>query len=329
MGSEITQVQKIVTLLLPDEENRKMCLSLFAEALNKADSFGSNKWGAYYRSDGIGIRLLVGNLIVFTIHRGEIWLALDKEMLNESKAKQDVLENARSWRWDTGRYSEYIPVPSRNGYYVPSEDNLLIWSHIRDLHFAYVEKVAKKYEWLNIRSQRKHSGDLLNYIRGELEKDIPNPNYNYSPDSNPIHDIEEFKEDFRELTDTERESIVQSRIGQGEFRTNLIKYWEKCSVTGCELLRVLKASHIKPWRCSDNIERLDKFNGLLLIPNLDSAFDTGLISFDNEGKILISNLLGDNDRKELGIHTKLHIRKIETPHIKYLEYHRRNVFKER
>ena len=70
------------------------------------------------------------------------------------------------------------------------------------------------------------------------------------------------------------------------------------------------------------------FNGLLLIPNLDSAFDNGLISFDNEGKIILSNLLGDNERGKLGIHTELSLKKIDTNHLRYLEFHRRNIFKE-
>lgn len=309
-------------MLLPNEKNRKICLSLFLEALIKANSFGSNKWGVYYQSDGIGIRLLVGNLIVFTIHKGEIWLALDKQLLKESKAKQNLLENCLSWRWDTGRYSEYKPVPSKNGYYLPSKDDLQIWPTIRDLHFAYIQKVAQKYEWLNIRSQTKHAPDLLSYMRIELKKDIPNPSY-----AELIQEIDEFIINHKDLPETERNAIVRSRIGQGVFRTNLIKYWGKCAITGCESTEVLKSSHIKPWRSSNNKERLDKFNGLLLVPNLDSAFDNGLISFDNEGKIIISNLLYDSDRNKLGIHTELCLRKIETHHISYLDYHRKNVFK--
>lgn len=146
--------------------------------------------------------------------------------------------------------------------------------------------------------------------------------------TDPLGDIEEFKTIFIELPKTEREAIIKSRIGQGEFRAKLIKYWEKCSVTGCEIVVILKASHIKPWCYSDNSERLDVFNGLLLIPNLDIAFDDGLISFNNEGKILISNLLGSSDRDKLGINTDLSVRKIESHHIKYLEYHRRNIFRQ-
>jgi hypothetical protein len=319
---DITKVKKAITLLLPNEKTRKICLSLFLEALIKANSFGSNKWGAYYQSDGIGIRLLVGNLIVFTIHKGEIWLALDKQLLNESKSKQDLLENTRSWRWETANYSEYKPVPSRNGYYLPSEDKLQIWPNIRGLHFAYIQKVAKKYEWLNIRSQQKHAPDLLSYMRIELNKDIPNPNY----DTDTIQEIEDFIITHKDLPETERNAIIRSRIGQGEFRTKLIEYWKKCAITGCEQINILKASHIKPWRSSNNIERLDKFNGLLLVPNLDSAFDKGLISFKNDGKIIISNLLDQNNRNKLGIHSELCLSKIDAYHIKYLEHHRKNVF---
>ena len=80
-------------------------------------------------------------------------------------------------------------------------------------------------------------------------------------------------------------------------------------------------------RSSDNIERLDVFNGLLLIPNLDSAFDNGLVSFDNEGKLIISDLLTSKDRDKLGIHPEMCVRKLDARHVKYLEYHRKNVFR--
>lgn len=324
---DINKAKNAITLLLPNEDKRKICLSLFLEALLKSNSFGNNKWGAYSHSS-VGVRLLVGNLIVLTIEKSGIWLALDRQLLNESKAQQDLLKNCTSWRWDTGRYSEYKPVPSKNGYYLPCEDNLQIWPDIRELHFAYIQKVAHKYEWLNTRSQNKHSPDLLSYMRIELQKDIPNPHYETVSFSDPIQDIEEFKAIYKELSETERDAIIHSRIGQGMFRSNLIKYWGKCAVTGCESIDLLKASHIKPWRSSNNIERLDMFNGLLLVPNLDIAFDNGLISFDNQGKIIISNLLNDNDMHLLGIHKKLHLIKISSKHIKYLEYHRQNILKD-
>ncbi len=88
---------------------------------------------------------------------------------------------------------------------------------------------------------------------------------------------------------------------------------------------LLKASHIKPWRVSNDYERLDHFNGLLLVPNLDTAFDSGLIAFRDSGEVIISTLF--KDPQTLGVD---HLMSIETEpsHYPYLDYHRQKVFKE-
>jgi len=133
-----------------------------------------------------------------------------------------------------------------------------------------------------------------------------------------------------DINKTEKEALILSRVGQGTFRESLMKYWEgQCSVTGCQNEDFLRASHIKPWRDSDNSERLDVFNGLLLIPNLDVAFDKGFISFDDNGKIMPSSSLSGEERNLLGIHKKMGIEKdkLNEKHKKYLNFHRKNVFK--
>src|SRR5262249_6618878 len=91
------------------------------------------------------------------------------------------------------------------------------------------------------------------------------------------------------LDKTTKRALVDCRVGQGIFRENLIKYWKgKCAITGLSLTALLRASHIKPWRDSNNSERLDPFNGLLLSPSYDAAFDIGLISFREDGGIIFS-----------------------------------------
>lgn len=324
-GPDVSQIERTVSLLLPDEEYRKVCLSLFLESILKANAYGSDKWGAYCYSGGV--RLLVGSLIVFTIHREGLWLSLDKQLLSEMKNERDLLEKSNSWHWDEGEYSEYKRIPSKNGYYVPSGEDLSIWPIIRSFHFEYIRKAANKYDQLMIDSQKKHSPELLLYIGNELEQNVPAPNYDDMHEANILKEIEVFREISRELTDTERESIIQSRIGQGVFRSGLISYWRRCAVTGCNSPDLLRASHIKPWRDSDNAERLDVYNGLLLIPNLDNVFDKGYISFDDDGKIIINDRLSDRDRDKLGIHSGMRLRKIEQRHIKYLDYHRREIMK--
>ncbi|MEA2008394.1 MAG: HNH endonuclease [Chloroflexota bacterium] len=133
--------------------------------------------------------------------------------------------------------------------------------------------------------------------------------------------------EYLSLDKTEREAIVKARIGQGQFRKHLINYWSSCSVTNCTEHKLLLASHIKPWKESDNTERTDLYNGLLLSPNLDACFDSGFISFNDTGNIIISSQLSKENLVALGIHHDMRLTKIEPEHKKYLAYHRKNIFK--
>ncbi len=76
-----------------------------------------------------------------------------------------------------------------------------------------------------------------------------------------------------ELLDTERDAIIKARIGQGGFMQKLIIKYGKCRVCGMDDEKLLIASHIKPWAISNDKEKLDDNNGLLLCPNHDALFD--------------------------------------------------------
>jgi len=138
-----------------------------------------------------------------------------------------------------------------------------------------------------------------------------------------IEDIENILDNEISI-DTEKEELIKCRIGQGKFRDYLIEYWKGCSVTNFQDIEILVASHIKPWRSSSSKERLDVYNGLLLTPNLDKLFDKGYISFDDNGKILISKSL--KNYQVLGINTDMKIN-ITEEHKKYLTFHREQIFK--
>jgi HNH endonuclease len=142
---------------------------------------------------------------------------------------------------------------------------------------------------------------------------------------NVFHDIKNILEQPN-IENTEKENLIQIRIGQGKFRESVIKLWKGCSITGFKEASLLVASHIKPWNQSNNQERLDPYNGLLLLPNLDKAFDLGLISFDDVGNILISHEL--DDYSLLGINKKMRIN-IKDENKPYLKYHRSYVFKDK
>ena len=134
--------------------------------------------------------------------------------------------------------------------------------------------------------------------------------------------------DFNKPNTTERQGLVTSRVGQGYYRQEILKRWEnQCAVSGLSITKVLIASHILPWKESNDNERLDVGNGILLSPNLDALFDKHLISFENNGEMIISNKLSDEQINILGINS-LSLRNIYDDMFIYLEQHR-NVFYEK
>lgn len=179
------------------------------------------------------------------------------------------------------------------------------------------EILAEQIQQLSIFQQRDEKGN--NMYSSALNKYLE---YLQKASDELEEDIEEIITD-KTYAETDKVSLIKSRIGQGEFRNGLLSYWNGCAVTGYKTQYMLIASHIKPWRDSDNQERLDKFNGLLLTPNLDKAFDTGFISFNSKGKILISDIF--ETPKFLSIDADMRI-KVENSHRRYLEYHRDMVF---
>lgn len=123
---------------------------------------------------------------------------------------------------------------------------------------------------------------------------------------------------------TEIERMVRQRIGQDAYRKAMLDYWgNSCAVTGLEMPDVLRASHAKPWsECETDAERLDVFNGFLLTANLDALFDRFLISFDEAGRIIISDSISDTQKSLLNIHQDMQLRWISNEHKSYLIFHR-------
>lgn len=141
----------------------------------------------------------------------------------------------------------------------------------------------------------------------------------------PIEPLREFEAQTRSMPrSTEAERLVVQRVGQDIFRTALMDYWGgACAVLAVTEPRLLRASHIKPWaECGTDAERLDVYNGLLLAAHLDAAFDAFLISFDDDGRIIISSALTEPDRVALGIHADLRLVKFAPAHLPQLAWHR-------
>ena len=176
----------------------------------------------------------------------------------------------------------------------------------------------EKRQYRDVYNSRKSISDFsaglykfLDFIKSDYHKRI---------EDSIISEIVKI-EKSQSLKDTEKKAIVLSRIGQGTFRKELINYWGRCSVSGITSTWILIASHIKPWRVSNNNERLDVYNGLLLLPNLDKLFDKGYISFNTNGQVIYSKYLSMDDKKTLHLTDDLKLSKVNPNHIPYLKYH--------
>ncbi len=198
--------------------------------------------------------------------------------------------------------------------------------HLVELFALYQE------EWAITSCGKKY----YNLLTAELKKlpkqhvfhRIKHPDvFEYIENTETEHKV---KEDFKDAnTASEYEALVKCRKGQGQFRTDLIEVCGgKCRVTGYSDTTILIASHIKPWRlCFNKEEKLDRFNGLLLLPNLDKLFDNNLITFDaTDGHIVISEQV--RERELLGLNENMAIQVFDENR-KYLEYHNQKLFKDR
>lgn len=141
---------------------------------------------------------------------------------------------------------------------------------------------------------------------------------------NTVKKIEE-KINSLNVEGASKKAIINARVNQGIFRNLLLKRYSRCCLCDVENQALLIASHIKPWAKSEPKEKLDVENGFLMCPNHDKIFDKGYVTFDDDGKIIISDRLTKNDRELLNVDSRKYIELTED-NKKYLKFHRENVF---
>lgn len=140
--------------------------------------------------------------------------------------------------------------------------------------------------------------------------------------SEEVDSIEEELEEKKLSGGEERTALIKVRINQGTYRRELLKRYRSCALCGMGFDKVLIASHIKPWRDCTKEEKTDIDNGFILCPNHDKLFDTGFISFDDNGSIIISKNISESDCNLLGINADIKISLTEG-NKKYLRFHRK------
>ena len=199
------------------------------------------------------------------------------------------------------------------------EDNggIATWEIIYNEIEKYYPEAKKSKEW--------YAG-----IRGVLYREIKNDKSFKKIDEGTYsladYDINKLVLSPKDLITT-KDVITAIRIGQSQFRKKLIASLKKCPITGINDIRILTASHIKPWTQATKPERLDVSNGFLFSPTFDRLFDRGLISFSNDKGLLVSNTFSEKNLARLNLNQNQII--TDLPIIgreEYLEYHRNKIF---
>jgi putative restriction endonuclease len=127
---------------------------------------------------------------------------------------------------------------------------------------------------------------------------------------------------------TQKTDLLQARHGQGAFRANVERNEHSCRITGVLDRRHLWATHIKPWCESDDSEKLDGCNGLLMSPHIAHLFERGYISFSDEGDLLVSQELNAVVLDKWHIDSSLNVGAFQPEQSYYLGHHRREVFQQ-
>lgn len=155
----------------------------------------------------------------------------------------------------------------------------------------------------------------------------------YKPDIVGYQTSEEIKEENeinkKDITNKQKERLIKSRIGQGEYRSKLLEECPFCPFTMVNDERLLIASHIKPWAKSNDEEKIDSKNGFIFTPTYDRLFDRGFITFKDDKTLIVSPWLSPMNQKRLGIYTGMLVERLnlDNKRIEYLRYHRENIFK--
>jgi len=251
--------------------------------------------------------------------------AISKGVVTPTNTKYIILFVTKDKQQALAQYNDYI------------DGNMLFWEgeekHSSDKRVIEASKVQDE---IHLFYRETHHSPFVYFGRitltdFQLKVNVPSEFVfrieMLSSEIDAFKEVREHAGEYITLDKTEQEQVIVSRLGQGNFRRNVIKLWGSCSVTGLQSVTLLRASHIKPWKDSNNQERLNPFNGILLIPDYDFLFDRGYVAFKNNGSVIISQRLSPFACKVFDINNDLQLRSVFPENKEYLDFHRSEVFK--
>jgi Restriction endonuclease AspBHI N-terminal/HNH endonuclease len=185
------------------------------------------------------------------------------------------------------------------------------------------ENYVAEFTVLEVPVPRQWLYDLKNGI--SMSEYIPTAWYNYLQtrkitEQDP-KDAISFNHPDNNLPTNTGYRFTSYRKTQSKFRTQLLNRESGCQLCNITTQSLLVASHIIPWAVSDETQKTDTNNGLLLCILHDALFDKGYISIEENGQILISDQLSSPELERLNINPKMSINVLPEQE-EYLKIHR-------
>ena len=227
--------------------------------------------------------------------------------------------------WSEDGYFLYTGE-GQNGDMAFSKGNKALLNHEENEKKLYLFENQSKGKWKFIDELKLVDYNMFDTpdTTGKQRKGIQFKFISITGNPESIEDIKVQTKNINIPEITERVGLVTSRVGQGYFRKQLIDKWNgKCAVTGVSIQGILIASHIVPWSEATDTERLDVENGILLSPNIDALFDKHLISFEDNGSMIIGPLISKEESYLLGLTEEMHLKEVSHQMKKYLSKHRK------
>jgi hypothetical protein len=180
------QAQKIIETILPTPHIRDIGLSIISDGIIEANFHRRNNW-AVTNVYSERVWFQVGHYATVTLENDSIWLALDKQLIENPIEKGISFSSANKFGWNPGNGSSQFKdkhKPGRpfsiNGYYIPPsfESHQEIWPYMRRLFFEFIFKAEYIGQSTMLpATKRLHIPGILMYIRNKTGKHLPDPLY--------------------------------------------------------------------------------------------------------------------------------------------------------
>lgn len=220
--------------------------------------------------------------------------------------------------------SDIIGIASSHGFMIlnspmKSSGKLMVYSFLKPRFNRVLDCLQTDLQHIEISCNRNVDDPFDEQLFNESSEIVPSEGFR--------NKIESLSQTWSNITEqeieTEAQAVISRRKGQEKYRRSQIELWEeKCALTGVAVLSLLNGSHAKAWQYSNDQERLDPFNGFLFEARIDRLFDKYLISFEDDGQILISKQLDLETQTLLGINSSMKLRMVYDQNLPYLRFHR-------